>query len=276
MDIPMTMMQVGSVLQLACDVCRSHIFVQNDGQKLRVTRHTQAALESGDHGALIADMVETLIDQRRQCHVGGCNCDEGQTHDMATPGQCARCGHSMELHYPGSEHRMRCSACEHTWVPIPGQGEDECPICAAREVKELRRQLGTAHIAAMPPPATTADGKPITSTEIERIKATFVCECGNRKDRLAAMCDECEYIDDEARHRAAERDRIKLEQRNAAKPVSLLKRVKAKIGAEHHHCHFVDGACVYAGCTRGVPYRCTVPMCGESGVCDECRKRGAR
>lgn len=24
------------------------------------------------------------------------------------------------------------------------------------------------------------------------------------------------------------------------------------------------------------PYRCTVPMCGESGVCEECRKRGAR
>lgn len=24
------------------------------------------------------------------------------------------------------------------------------------------------------------------------------------------------------------------------------------------------------------PYRCNVPMCGESGVCDECRKRGAR
>lgn len=23
-------------------------------------------------------------------------------------------------------------------------------------------------------------------------------------------------------------------------------------------------------------YRCSVPMCGESGVCDECRKRGAR
>jgi hypothetical protein len=23
-------------------------------------------------------------------------------------------------------------------------------------------------------------------------------------------------------------------------------------------------------------YRCTVPMCGESGVCEECRKRGAR
>ena len=25
-----------------------------------------------------------------------------------------------------------------------------------------------------------------------------------------------------------------------------------------------------------VPYRCNVPMCGESGVCEECRKRGAR
>lgn len=24
------------------------------------------------------------------------------------------------------------------------------------------------------------------------------------------------------------------------------------------------------------PYRCNVPMCGESGLCDECRKRGAR
>lgn len=24
------------------------------------------------------------------------------------------------------------------------------------------------------------------------------------------------------------------------------------------------------------PYRCNVPMCGESGVCEECRKRGAR
>lgn len=24
------------------------------------------------------------------------------------------------------------------------------------------------------------------------------------------------------------------------------------------------------------PYRCTVPMCGDSGVCEECRKRGAR
>lgn len=27
--------------------------------------------------------------------------------------------------------------------------------------------------------------------------------------------------------------------------------------------------------TSVVPYRCTVPMCGESGVCDECRRRGA-
>lgn len=25
-----------------------------------------------------------------------------------------------------------------------------------------------------------------------------------------------------------------------------------------------------------VEYRCNVPMCGESGVCDECRRRGAR
>ena len=25
-----------------------------------------------------------------------------------------------------------------------------------------------------------------------------------------------------------------------------------------------------------VGYRCNVPMCGESGVCEECRKRGAR
>ncbi len=24
------------------------------------------------------------------------------------------------------------------------------------------------------------------------------------------------------------------------------------------------------------PYRCNVPMCGDSGVCEECRKRGAR
>jgi hypothetical protein len=24
------------------------------------------------------------------------------------------------------------------------------------------------------------------------------------------------------------------------------------------------------------PYRCNVPMCGDSGVCEECRRRGAR
>jgi hypothetical protein len=24
------------------------------------------------------------------------------------------------------------------------------------------------------------------------------------------------------------------------------------------------------------PYRCNVPMCGDSGVCEECRKRGAK
>ena len=27
---------------------------------------------------------------------------------------------------------------------------------------------------------------------------------------------------------------------------------------------------------NAAPYRCSVPMCGESGVCDECRRRGAR
>jgi len=26
----------------------------------------------------------------------------------------------------------------------------------------------------------------------------------------------------------------------------------------------------------GVPYHCSVPMCGESDVCEECRKRGVR
>jgi hypothetical protein len=27
---------------------------------------------------------------------------------------------------------------------------------------------------------------------------------------------------------------------------------------------------------QGVPYKCNVPMCGDSGVCEECRKRGAK
>ena len=27
---------------------------------------------------------------------------------------------------------------------------------------------------------------------------------------------------------------------------------------------------------EGVPYKCNVPMCGDSGVCEECRKRGAK
>lgn len=43
-----------------------------------------------------------------------------------------------------------------------------------------------------------------------------------------------------------------------------------------HNSHF-SAAMTYAysqGYSAG--YRCNVPMCGESGVCAECRKRGAR
>lgn len=32
----------------------------------------------------------------------------------------------------------------------------------------------------------------------------------------------------------------------------------------------------FAAAQAATVYRCNVPMCGESGVCAECRKRGAR
>jgi hypothetical protein len=40
-----------------------------------------------------------------------------------------------------------------------------------------------------------------------------------------------------------------------------------------------DGAAAFGASSMGVSgayYTCNVPMCGESGVCEECRKRGAR
>ena len=30
------------------------------------------------------------------------------------------------------------------------------------------------------------------------------------------------------------------------------------------------------GVGASAPYKCNVPMCGDSGVCEECRKRGAK
>jgi hypothetical protein len=35
-------------------------------------------------------------------------------------------------------------------------------------------------------------------------------------------------------------------------------------------------ASAFADVSSPSSYRCNVPMCGESGVCEECRKRGAR
>jgi hypothetical protein len=51
-----------------------------------------------------------------------------------------------------------------------------------------------------------------------------------------------------------------------------LKAVAAKVLGPAH----AAGKGMFYDYASSEPYQCSVPMCGESGVCEECRKRGAR
>lgn len=60
---------------------------------------------------------------------------------------------------------------------------------------------------------------------------------------------------------------------------ALQPRVAAEIerlDREHREDRFPRARSYEESVDRRAAYRCSVPMCGESGVCDECRRRGAR
>ena len=138
-DVPGSLIPIGTMLQATCPKCHRSLTVQNDGQTIRIQAAPQGIVITENAIARTTPMMALAL-PKLSCAI--CSCDDGMTDSLSLD-QCVRCGHPVDVHALVDEP-TRCPICKDAW--IHADLTDRCDQC---EISQLRRSLGTAHIASI-------------------------------------------------------------------------------------------------------------------------------